>query len=102
MSRVVNKGITNALPNFKRLKLSDERNIGHNSLLCKQNKNLGFVRSVRIGKLLSKCILICLYVLNLPYILTKVYLLFSYHIYLNSHWFNIFFITSQHGLLNSF
>lgn len=51
MSRVVNKGITNALPNFKRLKLSDERNIGHNSLLCKQNKNLGFVRSVRIGKL---------------------------------------------------
>lgn len=62
MSRVVNQGISNALPNFKRLKLSDERHIGHNSLLCKQNKNLGFVRSVRIGKLLSKCILICLYV----------------------------------------
>lgn len=37
MSRVVNQGISNALPNIKRLKLSDERNIGHNSLLCKQN-----------------------------------------------------------------
>lgn len=42
MSRVVNQGISNALPNFKRLKLSDERNIGHDSLLCKQNLNLGF------------------------------------------------------------